>query len=138
MATTWPVISARLTSLTVSQGYGLARDPFSFELQPDTALDDVCRIAGALEGYDGYLGRGQTERWTATVWLARKGRMDVHGAQRALYLSIDSLTAAVATDSTAGDYLVGDDIEAEVQVPGDELGYVVASVSLPIELERST
>jgi len=136
MATTWPIVSARLTSLTVAQGYALAREPFSFDLQPDTHLEDVCRLVGSLDGYEGYLGGDQLERWTCEVWLARKGKMDPHAAQRALNLSISSLTAAVAADETAGDYHVGEDVAAEVQLPGDGLGYVVARVALPIELER--
>ena len=68
--------------------------------------------------------------------MARKGKMDIYGAKRALDLSISSLTAAVMADETAGDYHVGEDVTAEVQLPGDDLGYVVASVSLPIQLER--
>lgn len=137
MATTWPTVSARLTSLTVALGYGLAKEPFSFDLQPDTHLEDLCRLDGALEEYQGYLGGSQQETWTCTVWLARKSKLDPTAAQRALYLSIDSLTARVAADETAGDYHVGEAVTAEVQLPGDDLGYVVASVSLPIELERS-
>ena len=136
MSTTWPTVSARLTSLTVAQGYGLAKEPFSFELQPDGYLEDVCRLEGALEGFEGYLGGDQAENWTATIWLARKCKTDPHGAKRALDLSISSLTAAVLADETAGDYHVGEEVAAEVQVPGDDLGYVVASVSLPIQLER--
>ena len=136
MATTWPTVSARLTSLTVSQGYALAKEPFSFDLQPDTHLEDVCRVEGALEGYEGYLGGDQAEHWVLTVWLARKAKMDVYGAKRALDLSISSLTAAIAADETAGDFVLGEQVEASVQLPGDDLGYVVASVSLPIELER--
>jgi hypothetical protein len=136
MATTWPLVSARLTSLTVAQGYALSREPFSFDLQPDTHLEDVCRVVGSLDGYEGYLGGDQLERWTLTVWLARKSKTDPYAAKRALELSISSLTAAVATDETAGDYHVGEDVSADVQLPGDDLGYVVARVALPIELER--
>ncbi len=136
MATTWPIVSARLTSLTVRQGYGLAREPFSFDLQPDTALEDVCRVDGTLEGYQGYLGGDQAESWTARVWLARKAKTQPQVAVEALRLSIDSLTAAIAADETAGDYTVGEAVKAEIQLPADDLGYVVASVSLPIELER--
>lgn len=136
MATTWPTVSARITSLTVGLGYALSKEPFSFDLQPDTHLEDVFRIDGALDGVEGYLGGDQQENWTATVWIARKGKTDVYAAQRALYLSIDSLTARLMADETAGDYHVGEQMNAEVQLPGDDLGYVVASVSLPIELER--
>ena len=136
MATTWPIVSARLTSLTVAQGYGLSREPFSFDLQPDTHLEDLCRLEGALQGYQGYLGGDQQETWTCTIWLARKAKMDVYAAKAALDLSISSLTAAVAADETAGDYHVGEDVTAELQLPGDDLGYVVARVALPIELER--
>jgi hypothetical protein len=136
MSTTWPIVAARLTSLTVSQGYGLAKEPFSFELQPDTHLEDLCRVEGALEGYEGYLGGDQAENWTATIWLARKCKTDPQAAQRTLNLSISSLTAAVLADDTYGDYSVGEDVSAEIQLPGDDLGYVVASVSLPIQLER--
>ena len=136
MATTWPTVSARVTSLTVASGYALAKEPFSYDLQPDTHLEDVCRLEGTLDGYEGYLGGGQQEHWTCMVWLARKSKMDAYDAKRVLDLSIDSLTAAVAADETAGDYHVGEDVTAEVRLPGDGLGYVVASVSLPIELER--
>lgn len=136
MSTTWPTVYARITSLTVGLGYALSKEPFSFDLQPDTHLEDVFRIDGALDGVEGYLGGDQQENWTATVWIARKAKTDVYAAQRALHLSIDSLTARLMTDETAGDYHVGEDIAAEVQLPGDDLGYVVASVSLPIELER--
>ena len=136
MATTWPTVYARITSLTVGLGYGLSREPFSFDLQPDTHLEDICRLDGELGGVEGYLGGDQQENWTCTIWLARKGKMDVYTAQRALHVSIDSLTAALMADETAGDYHVGEDLEASVQLPSDELGYVVASVSLPIELER--
>lgn len=136
MSTTWPTVSARITSLTVGLGYALSKEPFSFDLQPDTHLEDVFRIDGALDGVEGYLGGDQQENWTATVWIARKAKTDVYAAQRALYLSIDSLTARLMTDETAGDYHVGEQMSAEVQLPGDDLGYVVASVSLPIELER--
>jgi hypothetical protein len=114
----------------------LAKEPFSFDLQPDTHLEDLCRVEGALEGYEGYLGGDQQEHWTCTVWLARKAKTDPQAAQRALNLSISSLTAAVAADETAGDYHVGEDVTAAVQLPGDDLGYVVARVALPIELER--
>jgi hypothetical protein len=137
MATTWPTVSARLTSLTVAQGYALSREPFSFDLQPDSHLEDVCRLEATLDGYEGYLGGAQQENRTCTVWLARKGKMDVYAAYRALQISIDSLTAGVAQDETAGDYHVGEAVEAEIQLPGDDLGYVVARVALPIELERS-
>lgn len=136
MATTWPIVAARLTSLTVAQGYALAREPFSFDLQPDTHLEDLCRLQGNLDSYEGYLGGDQQENWTLEVWLARKAKTDAPAAQRALYLSISSLTAAVAADETAGDYHVGETVTAEVQLPGDDLGYVVARVALPIELER--
>ena len=136
MATTWPTVSARVTSLTIGLGYALSKEPFSFDLQPDTHLEDVCRLEGALDGYEGYIGGDQQENWTATIWLARKAKLDPYAAQRALHLSIDSLTARLAADETAGDYHVGDNVSAEVQLPGDDLGYVVASVSLPIELER--
>jgi hypothetical protein len=137
MATTWPIVSARLTSLTVIQGYALSKEPFSFDLQPDSQLEDVCRLEGSLEGYEGYTGGDQLERWTCTVWLARKAKKDSYAAKRALDLSISSLTAAVAADETAGDYHVGEDVTATVRLPGDDLGYVVASVALPIELERN-
>ena len=137
MATTWPTVSARLTSLTVALGYGLSKEPFSFDLQPDTHLEDLCRLEGALEGYEGYLGGDQQETWACTVWLARKAKLDPTAAQRALYLSIDSLTARVVADEVTGDYHLGEDVTAEVRLPGDDLGYVVASVSLPIELERN-
>lgn len=136
MATTWPTVSARLTSLTVTQGYGLSKEPFSFDLQPDTHLEDVCRLTGELTGYAGYLGGSQEETWTCEVWLARKAKTQPYTAQAALLLSIDSLTAAVAADSTAGDYLLGEDVQAEIQLPGDDLGYVVGRVALPIQLER--
>jgi len=70
------------------------------------------------------------------VWLARKAKTQPQVAVEALRLSIDSLTAAIAADETAGDYTVGEAAKAEIQLPADDLGYVVASVSLPIELER--
>jgi hypothetical protein len=136
MATTWPTVEARITSLTVAQGYALAKEPFSFDLQPDTHLEDVCRVDGTLEGYEGYLGGDQAENWVVNIWLARKGKMDTYTAKRALDLSISSLTAAILADETAGDYHVGEGVTAEIQLPGDDLGYVVASVSLPIQLER--
>ena len=137
MATTWPTVYARITSLTVAQGYALSQEPFSFDLQPDTHLEDVCRLEGTLEGYDGYLGGSQAEHWICTIWLARKAKTEPYTAQRALHASIDSLTAGVAAAETAGDFCVGEEVGAEVQLPGDGLGYVVARVALPIELERS-
>ena len=136
MATTFPAVLARVTSLTVGLGYGLAKEPFSFDLQPDTHLEDLCRLEGSLEGTAGYVGGDREEQWQLTVWLARKAKYDPTAARDALNLTIDSLTAAVPAASTAGDYNVGEDIQASVQLPGDDLGYVVASVSLPIELER--
>ena len=136
MATTFPTVLARVTSLTVGLGYGLAKEPFSFDLQPDSHLEDLCRLEGSLEGTAGYLGGDREEQWQVTVWLARKAKTQPTTARDALLLTIDRLTAAVPAAGTAGEFSVGEDIQASVQLPGDDLGYVVASVSLPIELER--
>ena len=47
------------------------------------------------------------------------------------------VSAGVTAAETAGDFYVSDGVTAEVQLPGDALGYVVARVALPIELDRA-
>lgn len=136
MATTFPAVLARITSLTVGLGYALAKEPFSFDLQPNGTLDAQCRLEGELDGTEGYLGGDREESWITTVWLAAKCKTDPTSAQRALLVAIDSVTAGIAAAETAGDYCLGEGQAAAVMLPGDDLGYAVARITLPILLER--
>lgn len=139
MATTFPLVLDRMSTLCASAPFSLARarEPFSFDLQPDGRLDDVFRVEGELDETAGYLGGDREELWTVRVWVAQKVKHDASAAYREACVLVDSLTAAVAAAETAGDFHVGEEQAAEIQLPADDLEYLVAQVTLPLSLERT-
>lgn len=137
MATTWPIVYARITSLAVGLGYTLASEPFSLDLQPDGRLDAVCRVTGELDHVEGYLGGDQEEYWQCAIWVAAKRKRDPQAAYDAMLITVDSVTAALAAGEQAGDYHLGEDVTATVQQPAADVGYLVGQITLPIMFERA-
>lgn len=137
MATTWPTVHARITSLVVDLGYTLSAEPFSFDVQPDGRLDAVCRVESELDHVEGYLGGGQEEYWDATIWIAAKHRTQPQAVYRAALVAVDSITSGLASDETAGEYHVGEDVQADVQQPAGDVGYLVGRITMPITIERT-
>lgn len=117
--------------------YEEARDSFSFQLQPSTALHKAFRLEAQKTGEDGYLGMYCAERWELSLWITRRVRGNAVGAYDALLTDVSSLTAAVHRDARAGDYVVYDSVRAELPQPGGDEDFLVARLRAEIDFDRA-
>lgn len=137
-ATTTDAIVARIGSLLASQPYEYqqAKEPFSFELQPDQALDKMFCVIAELESVEAYLGPAQAEINKLTIRMARKIRKDATESTRLLYLDCGSLQSSVIADGLQGDY-AGEVVDWRVPPPGPKDTHVIAEISLTADFDRA-
>jgi hypothetical protein len=112
-------------------------DPFSFDQQPQTAIDGAYRIEAELASQQGYLGMACLETWGVTLWTAKRAGRSPGTVRAALTATISSLTAALQRDTLAvGDYDIVS-VDGGVQYPDGEAEYLVGRVSAHMEFDRS-
>jgi hypothetical protein len=112
-------------------------DPFSFDQQPQTAIDGAYRIEAELVRQEGYLGMHCLETWGVTLWTAKRAGRTPGTVRESLTVAISSLTAALHRDAlAAADYDVVE-VEGDVQYPDGEAEYLVGRVSAQVEFDRS-
>jgi hypothetical protein len=129
----------RVTSVCARLGYLQAQTPFSFELQPSGAVDEVFRIEGeALTVIGGF---NYTEERTdlLTIWLARKHHSAPTEMYRRLTQDVSSIRAAVVRDGhqTSGEYSVPDDGWAWTIQRETGNGFAVLQVAMPCNYETT-
>jgi hypothetical protein len=137
-ATTFPAIWDRINSLVAGAPYNFtqSRDPFSFDQQPETALDLIFRVDADLAQTDGYLGYQQAELWHVSVWFARKHKANPQAAYRAAAVDITSLQATLVRDGGLYDYGVSE-LAGEVRLPSDDATYLVGRITALVDIERA-
>lgn len=138
MAELVTTIRDRVTSLLVASPFEFveAVTPFSFELQPTGAIDEVFRIEVEPRTFQGSFSYRGVQVDTLVIWLARKQGPDQKATYRAQLADVDSITAAVIRDGAedGGDYAVPDGRTYSLQrVPGAE--YAVMRLGLPVDYE---
>ena len=131
-------IRARVRSVCASQPFGFtqAQTPFSFELQPSGAIDEVFRVetdGGSVIGGFNYL---EERTDLLSIWVARKYAGDPDAAYQRLLTDASSIRAAVIRDAHAvsGEYGVpAEGAGLSVQRPGGE--FAVLRLTLPVNYE---
>jgi hypothetical protein len=130
-------ITARISSVVASApfDYLLAREPFSFDLQPDQKLDQHFHVTVENEGSDGYLAFAQAELDVIRIFVCQKVRRDAHGAYAQVVTDVNSLVPAVIRNC------VGEDYNAElrgwrVPDPPHDAAFIVGLVEFVVDYDR--
>jgi hypothetical protein len=112
-------------------------DPFSFDQQPQTAMDGCYRVEAELERQEGYLGMACLETWAVTLWTAKRAGRSPGSVRDGLTVAVSSLTAALHRDALVScDYDVVE-VSGDVQYPDGEAEYLVGRVRAQVEFDRS-
>ena len=112
-------------------------DPFSFDQQPQTAIDGAYRIEADLVRQEGYLGMACLEVWHVTLWTAKRAGRSPATVRETLTTTISSLTAALHRDALASCEHEIVEVDGDVQYPDGEAEYLVGRVSAQMEFDRS-
>jgi hypothetical protein len=112
-------------------------DPFSFDQQPQSAIEGAYRIEAELKRQEGYLGMACLETWAITVWAARRAGRSPGTVRDALTVLVSSLTSALNRDALAsGEYGVAE-TDGSVAYPDREAEYLVGRVDALVEFDRA-
>jgi hypothetical protein len=136
---TLPPVWDRINSVVARTPFAFtqAREPFSFELQPATNLDQVYRVDAELTETIGYIGPAQCEEWAVTIWLARMHQGKPQTAYRRLQVDCTSLASAWLDDALAGDYNV-DGFRSSVALPPEgDAPYLVGQLRAIVDFDRA-
>lgn len=139
-ATVAPLVLDRINSLVASAPYSFtqAREPFSFDLQPNTNVHQCYAVEMTLARGDGYLGYNQAELHRVTIWLARLAQSAPHTAQRALITDISSLVASLTREGEIVDFNADfDEAESEVRHPSDTDPYLIGRLAFVVDFDRA-
>jgi hypothetical protein len=116
--------------------YERAKEPFSFELQPATEIDQQYHITLGLDSVTGYLGFAQAQIELLRIYLSRKVRRDPHTAYAQIVTDVGSLVAGVIRASDGLDFNV-EFRSWEVPDPGPEDAYIVGLASFAVDYDRA-
>lgn len=129
----------RISSLVASPPFEFerAKEPFSFDLQPQQRLHRAyCVESGSPRDLGGLIGFQQAEIVPITVRLARLVQRDANAAYLAMLTDVGSLQAAFARDGVLGDYNA--DVEDwRVQPPEKASDFIVAELLVLTDYERA-
>lgn len=127
----------RVSSLVAGAPYSFerAKEPFSFDLQPDQALDRAYHATIEHQQSDGYLGLAQAELEILRIHLCRKVQRDPHAVYRQLVTDISSLVSSVLLDGVDSDY------NAELQGwrvpdPAPDQAFIIGMVEFTVDYDR--
>jgi hypothetical protein len=123
-------------------GYARSREPFNFDLQPDTRLDlvfyqtsDRVNHEPTTQAHVGY----RFEQHEFTIYMARRTRrLGAWETRLKLHQDLDEATDRVLADAIAGDYNVVDEpvIEKMVQPPTKLGDFLVGRLRFTVEFIR--
>lgn len=113
MAIDGKTIRNRVSSVCAKAPFRLkvSKTPFSFDLQPQTNIDNVFRIEHETVNVIGGFNFREERDDVMTVWVARRWKGDVDETYQALVTDAASIRAAVIRDGhqTSGEYIVPDE-----------------------------
>ncbi|MGE0451788.1 MAG: hypothetical protein AB7Q29_19600 [Vicinamibacterales bacterium] len=115
-----------------------ALEPFGFDRQPTTGIDQVFRLETEQSGVVGGLAFTEERTDLMRIWVARKQGGGAESTYRRLQADARSLRAAVVRDGleAGGDYGVPDGGAVMiVHDPGTE--YAVLRLSIPVNYEAT-
>lgn len=138
----FPEVYAVVTSIPAAAPFSFARaeEPFSFDTQPKTALDQVYRLEAEQLKPEGYCGPYQAERWICRLWLARKTKRAPQAAYDALLVDVTSMTSSLELvhRTSAIDFFVEEDgLQAEIQAPEEAADFLVARIDAIVNFDRA-
>lgn len=123
-------------------GYARAREPFNFDLQPDTRLHKVFYMTSEkvdleplFQTTTGY----RIDRHEFTIFLGRRTRrLGAWDERLKLHEDLDGLYTSVLADSEIGGYIVMDEprVEKLIQPPPKVGDFLVARLRFTVELVR--
>lgn len=134
-------IRARVESVCAGAPFALTRaqTPFSFDLQPSGAIDDVFRLEQGGSEVIGGFNYSEDRTDELQLWVAKKYQGDPEGTYQRLLTDASSVRAAVIRDGlSSGDYIVPD-TPAGFSVqrdPGKE--YAVLRLTIGVNYEATT
>ena len=135
--TTGGAVTDRINTLVAAQGFIRAKEPFSFDLQPDQNGDRIFRVELSLSNVGGYIGMAQAEIHQCEIWIARAVKRDAHGAVRQLQADMELIESALIADYAAFDYNV-EKTGADVRLPeSSDTAFVVACLSAGVDFDRA-
>jgi len=129
-------IRERVSSVMAKQpfGFGVAKTPFDFDLQPAGELDRVVRIE--VEGGEVIGGFNYSEERTdlLSIWVARKHAATPELTYQDLIADASSIRAAVIRDAheDSGEYQVPDDGAGMTLERDPGQSYAVLRVTVPV------
>lgn len=116
-----------------------AQTPFSFDLQPSGAIDEVFRIETEAGSVIGGFNYSEERTDLMHIWLARKHNAEPEVAYDKLLIDATSLRAAIIRDGCqqSGDYSIpGDGAEASIaREPKSE--FAVLRLTVPVNYETT-
>jgi hypothetical protein len=132
-------IRGRVASICETFGFEPSQTPFSFDLQPNGAMNQAYRLESRSDTVIGGFNYSEERTDLVTVWVARKYAGDVQATYDRLLVDVSSLRAAVIRDGAVngGDYIVPDSGSSyQIQrAPGQN--YAVLRLTLPVNFEVS-
>ena len=104
MSTGADEIRNRITSVCSSAPFHFAQSatPFSFDLQPASAIDAVFRIESESSSVIGGFNYSEERTDTMRIWVARRQASDPEGTYQRLQADARSLRAAIVRDGCEG------------------------------------
>jgi hypothetical protein len=128
----------RVSSLVAAppMSFEQAAEPFSFDLQPDTHLDQTFCIA--TEGYDvhAYFGYAQANIDLLIVRLARKTLADPTAAARLLENDVSSLQSLIVRDGVYADYS-GEVAGWRMKPPAPNDNFVMVELEVTVDYDQA-
>jgi formylmethanofuran:tetrahydromethanopterin formyltransferase len=125
-------------------GYARAREPFNFDLQPDTRLDQVFHMTSERVNHEPVLQTDagyRIEQHEFTIFMARRTRrLGAWETRVKMHQDLDTALDQVHLDAIAGGYNVADEPVPEkmIQPPTKVGDFLVARLRFTVEFIRES